>query len=64
MPEASNETMYVVPKKGLSVPYPQSREHLPAEGATVPRESYWLRRVTEGDVVEGQAPVKTPVKKD
>ena len=55
MPEA--ETMYVVPRQGRSVPMPESRDRaqLPAEGATVPRDSYWLRRLAEGDVTEGKA---------
>ncbi len=59
------ETMYVVPTQGLSVPYPApSREVLPAEGAEVPRDSYWLRRVSEGDVAEGKPAVKPSSKKD
>jgi hypothetical protein len=52
-----NEKMFVVPKPGLTVRDPITRQPLPAEGAEVPRDSYWIRRVTDGDVTEeGQAP--------
>ncbi|MBI2769992.1 MAG: DUF2635 domain-containing protein [Burkholderiales bacterium] len=30
--------------------------YLPQEGDTVPKDSYWLRRIADGDVVEAEAP--------
>lgn len=32
--------------------------HLAAEGEWVNRESYWLRRLSDGDVVEAAAPAE------
>lgn len=45
--------MRVKPAPGLKVryPYPAQKRVLPAEGADVPEESYWLRRLQAGDVV-------------
>jgi hypothetical protein len=34
--------------------------HLAADGEWVNSESYWLRRLTDGDVVMAQAPVEVP----
>jgi hypothetical protein len=46
--------MFVKPKAGLVVryPWPQHKRTLAAEGAEVPAEGYWLRRLRSGDVVE------------
>ena len=30
----------------------QPRDFLPADGADVPRSTYWLRRISDGSVVE------------
>ena len=38
------------PGRGFSV--------IPDEGASVPRTSYWLRRIRDGDVVLAQEPPK------
>ena len=35
-------------------------EFMPAEGRHVPRNTYWLRRVTARDVLEGVPPVDPP----
>lgn len=32
-------------------------DYLPTEGRRVPRNQYWLRRLRDGDVLEGMAPV-------
>lgn len=32
--------------------------HLAAAGEWMPRDSYWLRRLTDGDVVEATAPAQ------
>ncbi len=45
-----SETMFVVPESGRRVVDPATRQALPAAGADVPRSTYWLRRVREGDV--------------
>lgn len=34
--------------------------HLAAEGEEVNRDSYWLRRLADGDVVEATAPADAP----
>lgn len=43
----------------VKVRCPRSFEHLKAEGEWKPRNSYWLRRVRDQDVVEAEPP-KTP----
>lgn len=52
-------TIKVVPADGRRVRYPDGRE-LPDKGDTVPRDSYWLRKIADGDVTEEAA---TPSKK-
>lgn len=49
--------MFVIPQKGRSVPDPARDDLLPETGRNVPRDSYWLRRLKEGDVKE-QSPHK------
>lgn len=44
--------MLVKPKPGLVVRDPISKQPLPPEGREVPAESYWLRRLRSGDVIE------------
>jgi hypothetical protein len=36
---------------GTVIRDPHTRRHIPDEGAKVPRNSYWLRRLRDGDVV-------------
>lgn len=45
--------MRVKPAPGVQVRYPppNQRRLLPESGADVPEESYWLRRLSAGDVV-------------
>lgn len=43
--------MFVKPAPGLKVRDPDSRLHIPEEGAEVPESSYWLRRLSDGDVL-------------
>lgn len=52
--------MYVIPVAGRQVPDPERGGLLPAEGRTVEPNQYWLRRVADGDVVEGQPPSEAP----
>lgn len=49
-------TIKVVPAEGRKVRFPDGRE-LPDKGDTVPRDSYWLRRIADGDVTEATASV-------
>ncbi len=53
---------FVIPAPGLTVRDPLDNEQLPPEGALKPRNSFWLRRLTDGDVNEGVAPT-TDLKK-
>lgn len=48
--------MYVKPVEGRQVRDPLTRQVVPPEGRAVPRESYWVRRVNDGDLVEASAP--------
>lgn len=40
------------PSEGCTVHDPITYEALPADGKTVEMDSYWHRRLTDGDVVE------------
>lgn len=42
--------MFVKPKPGLKVRDPKSLLHIPDSGAEVPEDSYWTRRLADGDV--------------
>ncbi|WP_411197245.1 DUF2635 domain-containing protein [Klebsiella variicola] len=42
--------MFVKPKDGLSVRCPVRGEALPKEGAEVPDNTFWRRRLKDGDV--------------
>lgn len=55
---------FLIPKPGLLVLDPVTLIALPAEGDTVEINSYWLRRIEDGDVsVRAQpAPTKTAAK--
>lgn len=54
---------YLVPKPGFVVRDPVTKTPLPAEGREVAMTTYWLRRLREGDVLEG-APVKSAKSKE
>jgi hypothetical protein len=47
--------MYVKPLVKL-VRDPKTLDHLPPEGREVPRDTFWLRLIKEGDVVECKPP--------
>lgn len=60
------KTVFVVPKEGLKVRNPKDGAHLPDAGAEVPLDTYWRRRLRDGDVIEGKpprAPAKQPAAK-
>jgi hypothetical protein len=50
------ERVWVRPKEGLRVIDPENRRPIPAEGADVPRNTYWTRRLRDGDVTESAPP--------
>lgn len=53
------KTMTLKPAPGRVCPMPEKGgELLPAEGATVPRNAYWQRRVLDGDALEQKARTK------
>lgn len=47
----NDDTLHVKPADGLLVLDPETREPLPAEGATVHNTTYWARRLRDHDVV-------------
>lgn len=56
--------MFVKPKDGLSVRCPVRGEPLPVEGAVVPDNTFWRRRLKDGDVsLVPEKGVKNIVKK-
>jgi hypothetical protein len=42
--------MYLIPKKGRTVPDPDRGDVLPAAGRNVEPSTYWIRRLSAGDV--------------
>jgi hypothetical protein len=44
--------MLVKPAPDRKVRDPVTKRHLPEEGKDVPENTYWLRRLAEGDVVK------------
>jgi hypothetical protein len=53
--------MFVKPKDGLSVRCPVRGEPLPKDGAEVPDNTFWRRRLKDGDVsLVPEKGVKTP----
>jgi hypothetical protein len=55
-----SERLFVKPAPGLTVRDPITLKPLPAEGAEVPADSYWLRRLKAGDVIEANPPAQEP----
>ena len=51
-------TIHVVPKPGLQVRDPETRQPLQPDGAEKPRNGYWLRRLQDGDVTLANVPVE------
>lgn len=49
--------MFLKPAEGRTVPDPNGGV-LPAEGRNVELTQYWMRRLDDGDVVEGAPEVK------
>lgn len=54
------EKTFYIPATGLRVVDPADGAPLPAEGKAVQgNETYWLRRLREGDVTEGKSAFKS-----
>jgi hypothetical protein len=59
--------LHIAPAPGLIVRDPVTKIPLAADGETKPRNSYWLRRLADGDVRETAPPPTeraTPKKKE
>jgi hypothetical protein len=58
-----DDRIFVVPMKGGLVRMYPTREIMPPEGALVPNDPYWTRRLLHGDVALGAAaaPALSPV---
>lgn len=54
--------VFIIPAPGRAVPDPDAKDLLPATGREVPRTAYWVRRLSEGDVVEKPAKPIKPAK--
>lgn len=52
----------VYPAPGVLVRDPVTAGHLPEQGAVVPRNTYWLRRLAEGDVLQAPPAAKKKAK--
>lgn len=46
--------MKVVPRTGMVVIDPATSQPLPVSGASVEMDSYWVRRLNDGDVTEAE----------
>ncbi|MBA1445879.1 MAG: DUF2635 domain-containing protein [Chromatiales bacterium] len=53
------ESHYLKPADGRLVRDPVTSKHLASNGEDKPRNSYWLRRLKDGDVVEAKRPRKS-----
>lgn len=54
----------IAPKKGMIVRDPITKIALPEEGKEVEINSFWLRRLSSGDVVEVKSEIKNNIKGD
>lgn len=59
-----SETLNLKPREGVQVRDPRNAEPLPKEGARVPRNAYWLRRLRDGDVTEVRRAPKSKSNKE
>jgi len=50
--------MRVRPAEGRAVRDPLTKQLLPADGRDVPDNSFWRRRLRDGDVVAADAPAR------
>lgn len=61
-----HQTRFIKPAPGFTVRNPDTGAVLPEEGAEVELNSYWLRRLADGDVIEAAklSAAKPQTKKD
>ena len=52
--------LFLKPKAGLKIPRPDTGRALAPEGEYVPKSTYWLRRIADGDVMEVADKVEKP----
>lgn len=45
-------TFFIRPAPGLRIADPKTGDYLPEAGLLMPRSSFWLRRLKDGDVIE------------
>lgn len=56
--------MFVKPAPGVKVRDPRTKQHLIDAGVDVPDgDTYWLRRIADGDVVEVKPAAAKPAQK-
>jgi hypothetical protein len=51
-----NEPIHLIPIAGLRVVNPATGQPLPPDGETVERDTYWIRRLGDGDVIQVDVP--------
>lgn len=57
--------IHITPKPGVAIVDPATGKNIPAEGALVPNDKYFRRRLKDGDAVETPAAAPaTPSKKN
>lgn len=44
--------IFVMPKEGLKIRRPDTKRFLSSDGENVPNNSFWKRRLSDGDVLE------------
>ena len=59
----STNTIKVKPREGVSVRRIENGEKIPTGGATVPNNSYYHRRIKDGDLIDTAAKTTKPVAK-
>jgi Protein of unknown function (DUF2635) len=47
----NNEMIFIKPAEGLTIRDPKSRMQIPEDGKLVKRDTYWMRRIHDGDVI-------------
>lgn len=58
------ETIFVKPKAGLKIRRPETKAFLAEAGEKVPKNTFWARRLADGDVIEAVEPKQEQKQKD
>lgn len=56
--------IFIKPAPGLKVRDPETKEHLPENGANVVKSPFWIRRIKDGDVVLAEVAQPKEIKKE